>query len=233
MSGRCIMMCAGDFHPMEIDAQKDDFVIAVDGGLKFLMEAGIEPDLLLGDFDSLEGEFTETIEMYRARGEEHFLQLPVVKNDTDTMAAARIGIRKGYREFLIYGGTGGRPDHFMANIQTMNWIQRNGGQAFMLDREARMTVIGPGIFRIPDGFDGTVSMFALDRRLEGVTIRGMKYCLENATVTNDYPVGISNETLPRGEDPGAAGKEPEEAFYSIGEGTALLIMTEKLINRHH
>ena len=47
MSGRCIMMCAGEYHPMEIDIRQDDFVVAVDGGLVHLLEAGIEPDLLL------------------------------------------------------------------------------------------------------------------------------------------------------------------------------------------
>ena len=53
MNGRCILMCAGEFHPMRIDRTPQDFVIAVDGGLKYLTECGIEPDFLLGDFDSL------------------------------------------------------------------------------------------------------------------------------------------------------------------------------------
>ena len=123
MSGRCIMMCAGEYHPMEINIRQDDFMVAVDGGLVHLLEAGIEPDLLLGDFDSLEeAAFTgnndsdgkilsETIARYRAMGPDHFLQLPVAKDDTDTMAAVKLGLEKGYREFLIYGAMGGRPDH--------------------------------------------------------------------------------------------------------------------------
>jgi len=249
MSGRCIMMCAGEYHPMEIEIRQDDFVVAVDGGLAYLQEEGIEPDLLLGDFDSLEDtgcggkKLSETIARYRAMGPDHFLQLPVVKDDTDTMAAARLGLEKGYREFLIYGAMGGRPDHLMANIQTMVFILHKGGQAWMLDRETRMTVIGPGEFRLPADFEGTVSLFALDSCLENVTIRGMKYEVEGATVRNDYPVGCSNETLPSesvaeagsvaGAGNGAEAESGAEAMILIGKGAGLLIMTEGLKNRHH
>ena len=237
MSGRCIMMCAGEYHPMEIDIRQDDFVVAVDGGLVHLLEAGIEPDLLLGDFDSLEEAaltgnndsggkiLSETIARYRAMGPDHFLQLPVAKDDTDTMAAVKLGFEKGYREFLIYGAMGGRPDHLMANIQTMVFVLHNGGRAWMLDRQTGMTVIGPGEFRLPAGFEGTVSLFAMDGCLEHVTIRGLKYEVEDAEIRNDYPLGCSNETLASGS--GA------EAVISIGKGAGLLILTEGLKNRHH
>ena len=210
---------------MRIDRTPQDFVIAVDGGLKYLTECGIEPDFLLGDFDSLGEEYVETVAKYRGMGEDHFRQLPVVKDDTDTLAAAKLGISRGYKEFLIYGAMGGRLDHTMANIQTMIWILRNGGRASMLDGDTRVTVIGPGVFEIPEDFEGTVSLFSLDRCLSNVTIRGMKYEVKNAAVPNDYPVGCSNETLPNGGSKGA--------YYSIGEGTGLLVMTENLLNPHH
>ena len=189
-------MCSGEFHPMNIDRKPQDFVIAVDGGLRYLMECGIEPDFLMGDFDSLGEDFADIVAKYRGMGEEHFLQLPVVK----------------------------RLDHTIANIQTMVWILRNGGRAFILDGDTRVTVVGPGIFKIPEDFEGTVSLFALDRSLSDVTIKGMKYEIENAAVPNDYPVGCSNETLPQSGSKGA--------YYSIGEGTGLLVMTEKLLNPH-
>ena len=218
-------MCAGEFHPTKIDRKPEDFVIAVDGGLMHLKKCGIEPDFLLGDFDSLGEEFAHTVAKYRAMGNSHFRQLPVIKDDTDTVAAAHLGIEMGYREFLIYGARGGRLDHTMANIQTMVWILRNGGRPWMLDGSTRVTVIGPGVFPIPGDFKGTVSLFALDSCLEGVTIRGMKYEVQNAAVPNDYPLGCSNETVLL--------QAGEEAYYSIGKGTGLLIMTENLINLHH
>lgn len=224
MGGRWIMMCAGEYHPMKIDRKPGDYVVAVDGGLKYLLDSGIRPDFLLGDFDSLEPEYKETVEEYRGRGESAFMQLPVEKDDTDTLAAAKLGLSRGYREFVIYGGLGARLDHTMANIQTLVWILRHGGRGWLLDRETSITVIGPGRFDIPPSFWGTVSLFALDRQLTGVTIRGMKYEAENAEVTNDYPVGCSNETLEE------SGLQPS---ITIGSGTGLIIMTDKLINRAH
>lgn len=221
MSGRCIMMCAGEYHPMEIRVRPDDFVIAVDGGLSGLIRQGIRPDFLLGDFDSLRPGDTEIMKRYREMGESSFLQLPVEKDDTDTMAAAKLGIEKGYTEFLIYGGLGARLDHTMANIQTLAWILRHGGQGWLLDRETSVTVIGEGRFVIPESFEGTVSLFSLDTELRDVSIRGMKYNLENAAVRNDFPLGCSNETLP-----GIQGE------IEIGEGTALVVLTENLINHH-
>ena len=221
MSGRCIMMCAGNYHPMEIQRDPDDFVIAVDGGLSHLIRQGIRPDFLLGDFDSLGPENAEIAAGYRAMGDSSFLELPVEKDDTDTMAAAKLGIEKGYTEFLIYGGLGARLDHTMANIQTLAWILRHGGQGWLLDRETSVTVIGEGRFVIPKSFEGTVSLFSLDTELRDVSIRGMKYNLENAAVRNDFPLGCSNETLP-----GIQGE------IEIGEGTALVVLTENLINHH-
>ena len=77
MSGRWIMMCAGEYHPMKIDIRTGDFVVAVDGGLKYLLSAGIRPDFLLGDLDSMEAELAGIVEEYRQRGGSAFLQLPV------------------------------------------------------------------------------------------------------------------------------------------------------------
>ena len=215
------MMCAGNYHPMEIQRDPDDFVIAVDGGLSHLIRQGIRPDFLLGDFDSLGPENAEIAAGYRAMGDSSFLELPVEKDDTDTMAAAKLGIEKGYTEFLIYGGLGARLDHTIANIQTLAWILRQGGQGWLLDRETSVTVIGEGRFVIPESFEGTVSLFSLDTELRDVSIRGMKYNIENAAVGNDYPIGCSNETV--------NGMQGE---ILIGAGTALVVMIDRLINHH-
>lgn len=254
------MMCAGEYHPMKITREPDDFVIAVDGGLKYLLEyrdpnaedeapeskrQGILPDFLIGDFDSLEPEYLPIVEEYRARGEKAFRQLPVEKDDPDTMAAARIAMGMGYTQFLIYGGLGARIDHTMANIETLTWISRQpaGGarrnmagssvrpQGWLIDRETAITVIGPGTFYIPEGFEGTVSVFALDNELRGVTIRGLKYEVENVAISNDFPIGCSNETLAGVKRSGP--DEENRAFIEIREGTALVVLIEKLINTHH
>ena len=123
----------------------------------------------------------------------------MVKDDTDTMAAAKLGIQRGYKEFLMYGAMGGRLDHTIANIQTMVWILRNGGRAFILDGDTRVTVVGTGIFKIPEDFEGTVSLFALDRNLSDVTIKGMKYEIDFGKSPVVFPE-LDEETLSKIHD---------------------------------
>lgn len=232
--GRCILVCAGEYVPVRdaawrLEKRPGDFVIAVDGGLFYLMREGIKPDMILGDFDSLDdcgtkeerAALQELLGEYEEKGTQSFHRLPVVKDDTDTMAAARAGIGMGYREFVIYGALGGRLDHTMANVQTLLWIRRHGGHAWLAADGSRATVIEAEELEIPAGFEGTVSVFALDKTLRGVEISGLLYNVQDAEITNDYPIGCSNEKLA-----GAPGR------IRIAEGAALVVMIDKLINRH-
>ena len=226
--GRCILVCAGEYAPIadeawRLERRPGDFIIAVDAGLIYLMREDIEPDLILGDFDSLEEKMDGLPESYAARfaarGGDSIVHLPVIKDDTDTMAAARIGIERGYREFWIYGGLGGRLDHTIANIQTLTWISRRGGQGWLLKEGSRTTVIGPGEFLIPEAFEGTISLFALDQKLSGVDIEGTAYDVSEAEITNDFPIGCSNEK-----------KAGHKACIRIADGTALIVLTPGLLN---
>ena len=74
----CYIFAAGDapeslpFRPGE-----GDFVIAADAGYRVCRKEGIQPDLLLGDFDSMERPADCAV----------LCGLPVEKDDTDTLAA--------------------------------------------------------------------------------------------------------------------------------------------------
>lgn len=74
-----------------------DYVIAADAGYEYCRKNNIIPDLVLGDFDSLGV----------APKHPNVMQLPVEKDDTDTVFAIKTGLEKGYRHFYIYGGLGG------------------------------------------------------------------------------------------------------------------------------
>ncbi len=62
---------------------------------------------------------------------------------------------------------------------------------------------------------GYLSLFSLGERAEGVTITGMKYPLNYALVTNDYPIGISNEFI------------GEEGTVEVKNGMLLAILSPK------
>ena len=101
----CYIFGAGDFTPCTIDLTSKDLVIAADGGYDYLIRLGLRADVVLGDFDSV----TSPDLWDDAICEK--LTYPPEKDDTDMMLAIKLGLSRGYREFAIYGGLGGRLDH--------------------------------------------------------------------------------------------------------------------------
>ena len=91
----CFVFGAGPFYGLVRSPQPGDCILAADGGYRHCQAAGLKPDLLLGDFDSLEtlppGLETRTF--------------PPEKDDTDTMLAVKTALDRGCEEIYIYGGT--------------------------------------------------------------------------------------------------------------------------------
>jgi thiamine pyrophosphokinase len=158
----------------------DDYVIAVDAGYSRLN--GVKPDLVVGDFDSLG---------YVPAGEA-VVRLPVHKDDTDTLFAVKLGLEKGYRKFVILGGVGGRLDHTLANIQTLMYLTDHGAKGCLLGDDESLAILKNGSFSFSGKPEGIVSVFACGGTTEGVTLEGLEYPLNNATLTADYPLGVSN-----------------------------------------
>ena len=94
----CYIVGAGSFEKLDSLPQEDDLVIAADGGYAYLKQLGIQPDVLLGDFDSLE----------YVPEHDHILRHSPIKDDTDMALAAFYAQEKGYRLFYLYGGLGFR-----------------------------------------------------------------------------------------------------------------------------
>ena len=126
------------------------------------------------------------------------------------MAAVREGLKAGCERFHIYGGTGGRMDHTLANIQILSYLSQEGKQGFLYDRENIMTTIKNESVYFGKEQQGIISIFAQSEVARGVTLKGLKYELNQAVVTNQYPIGVSNEFI--GED----------SCVTVEEGTLLL-----------
>lgn len=159
------------------------YVIAADAGLRHLERAGIAPDLIVGDFDSLD----------RVPVGANVVTHSPEKDDTDMVLAVREALSRGAETIVIYGGMGGRPDHEYANIQTLAFIADNGGRGYLVGRGVVCTVIKNSRLDFAGGRRGIVSVFAHGDRAEGVNLRGLKYPLTDYTLTSDYPLGVSNE----------------------------------------
>ncbi len=182
---RCIIMGAGDFFPSCAPSPKaNDLIIAADGGYKYLKELSIRPHLLIADFDSLTAEIPDDVPVHRLKPE---------KDDTDMGLAIAEGIRQGCTHFLLYGGTGGRSDHTFANYQALISLARQGFQGFLMGNGSLTTAVCSGSLSLKTNRSGFVSVFAVDNECHGVSIEGLKYTLDHVSLTNAFPLGVSNE----------------------------------------
>jgi thiamine pyrophosphokinase len=168
---------------LSLEREDGDLVIAADAGYENLRQAGIRPDLVVGDFDSLG---------YVPKGQESVVY-PARKDDTDTMLAVRIGLNRGYRRFLLYGALGGRMDHTLANLQCLSFIVDHGGEGYLLGDEM-MTVAGEARLLFPEGLSGIFSVFAWGCSKASVRLEGCSYPYEGE-LSSDYPLGVSNEFI--------------------------------------
>lgn len=234
---RAILMCAGEYEPIPLpvgskdkslrsaeafddSAPEDLLVVAVDGGLPRLLAQKIIPDLVLGDFDSLDSRFQPVLEQFGASHPDRLLRLPCEKDDTDTIYAARMCLQRGCTELLFYGALGGRLDHTFANLQTLTWLKKQGADGYLIGKTTMAAVLSKETVFLPADYEGTFSLFALDGQVTGVTLKGMKYPLAEVTMTNSFPIGVSNEVnreTVRGTDCG-------RASVTIGSGMALMIL---------
>lgn len=179
----CHLVGAGDFYGFNAGISADDIVIAVDGGYRVLNEKGIIPDYIVGDFDSLG---------VVPKGE-NVTVLPSEKDVTDMFTAINLGIEKGGIIFHIYGGTGGRLDHTIANIQLLSHFAEKGITLFFYGDGFAVTSVRNSGITLCGEIGKYISVFSLSDISEGVTLKGLKYELENNTLTSSFPLGVSNE----------------------------------------
>jgi len=179
----CCIFAAGEYGGIDIGALNGSLIIAADAGYSELKKRGIKPDLVVGDFDSL-GSVPEGVEVIRH---------PVMKDETDTQLAIEEGLARGCRRFIIYGALGGRLDHTIANIQLLTRLTNRGALGFILGDGVSLTAIRESALRFAPGYEGIISVFSAGERAEGVTLKGLKYPLNEAVLTNDMTLGVSNE----------------------------------------
>ena len=213
----CIIVGAGTLSVPDIPVQSGDFVIAADGGYAYCRRLGVEPDLILGDFDSLDEENRRHVEAVRQERPDRVQLLPVMKDDTDMLAAMKEGLKRSFRSFDIYAAAQGkRLSHTIANIQCLNYLKEHGASGRLIEAEEEVFLLRNETVTFDRKERGFLSLFSLGDRAEGVTIRNMKYLLNEAVVDNAFPVGVSNEFI------GEAGS------VTVKNGTLLVIVERPL-----
>ena len=181
--GICYIVAAGEMYGDIQPLKPDDLLIAADAGYMHLRKSGVEPHIILGDFDSMD-----------APEDKDVIRHPVMKDDTDTMLAIKLGFEKGYNRFMIYGALGGeRTDHTVANLQSLAYIAQEGGRGTLIGNGEFFTVIKDDTITLEAGENKTFSVFAYGGNVEGVTIEGSFYDVDKVDFTPFFPWGVSNK----------------------------------------
>lgn len=183
---RALIISGGEYSP--IDSISYDVCIACDKGADYAKRMNIVPDYIIGDFDSL-SDFN-----FDSFSKDKVITFPERKDDTDTLLAIKHGISIGCTHFTIVCALGNRLDHTIANIQTLHFITKQGCFGEIIsENEHMITISDINPLVINQRPDFSLSLFALTDECNGLTIKGSDYDVENITLTNAFPLGISNK----------------------------------------
>ena len=216
MSGRISIVSGGPADPAFVAGYikkfGSDMVIAADKGLDTCVRAGIVPDIVLGDYDSTD--MRGRLDELRSSGA-YVEVYPAEKDFTDTEAAVRCALRKGAEEIVILGATGGRLDHFLANLDLCLLPLRRGVKCTIADERNEIQLLDAGITLRAEYTAGRyVSLLPFTDRVLGVTLTGMKYPLLDACLVRGSSLGVSNEVT------------CETARIDFREGILILVLSK-------
>ncbi|WP_265444610.1 thiamine diphosphokinase [Acetivibrio straminisolvens] len=167
--------------------EEADFIVCADGGALHLQRLGIKPDVLLGDFDSIEDKH---LEYYKEQNVEIF-KFPSEKDMTDTELAVDTVIDKGYKDIVIIGGTGTRLDHTLSNIFLLKQMLDRGVRGRIVNEYNEIFLISHSV-EIEAEEGCYLTLLPLTSKVEGITTKGLYYPLKGETIEMGSTRGVSN-----------------------------------------
>ena len=188
-------------------AGRADLIVAADGGARFALEAGVVPDLVVGDMDSLGEDLALEVERRGAFLERH----PVRKNKMDGHLAVLAARERGATAADLLCAVGGRPGALFAVPHILLAAERIGLRSTVVADRVRMFVVEAGYRTVEGEPRESISIFPLSGPAAGVTLEGMEYPLQNASLEPGDTLGFHNELIGR------------EATVSVGKGAVLVV----------
>ena len=184
----CALVGASEFNADQFRVMDEaglfDTVIAVDGGFAHLEGIGRQPDMAIGDFDSL-GYIPTGLRV---------LRFSAHKDKSDMELALERARSSHVDAVFVFGGLGGRLDHTLANLQLFARFNEEGTSITAIDAASAIFFLtGPDIFEAEAREAGTVSVFSMNDEVEGLFERGLEWELDDVRLTNRTSLGLSNE----------------------------------------
>lgn len=189
----------------------DDFLIAVDGGLRHMQGLGLVPALLIGDLDSISADQLRWAQQQGCQIEKY----PPEKDETDLELGLQAALKHDCSVLTIVAALGGRLDQTLGNLSLLRLPQLAQCQVKFDDGEVEVFIIRTQA-QIEGAAGDTLSLLPLWGAVPGVSTKSLLYPLHAETLYPDHTRGISNEM------------QSSHAQVQISSGELLCIHTRNL-----
>lgn len=180
-----------NFLKKHLNLNKYDIIIAVDKGLESLDYLEIKPNYIVGDFDSIDKQILKNYET----SDIEITKLIPEKDFTDTESALQLAKNIHSKSITIIGGIGTRIDHTIANVHILKEMIENDINAKIINENNEIILVDKNITIEKDKKYKYISLIPLTTEVQGLTLKGFKYNVENYTLKIGTSLGISNEQI--------------------------------------
>ncbi|MBS2034917.1 thiamine diphosphokinase [bacterium] len=188
-------------------------IFCADSGLHLCLECGFQPDMLVGDLDSVEPEKLAGLARPRHGVEQH----PADKNQSDLDLTLRALARHYQGRVDILAALGGRLDHALFNLCAVLFQGRQLGLKLrVLDPETLVFPLESEELQLENLIGATCSILPLGEALQGVDLNGFRYPLRDEPLGHRQTRGLSNQI------------ESSPASIRIRSGQALVVISKGL-----
>lgn len=166
--------------------RRTDLLVACNGAYRKARRLKLQPQVLIGDLDSLRG--------LMPKGGLRILRFPEEKDETDGEQALRFALKQKPEAIVWFGALGGRWDHSLANFFLLLQAARQSVPVTLL--QGRWTihlVVKTLLLRGRKG--DRVSLVPLREAVRGITLEGFRYPLRNGQLHPARSRGMSNVLL--------------------------------------
>ena len=167
----------GDHAYIKSKIKPDDYIICADAGYDHAVKMGIEPNILIGDFDSI-ADLPEDKEK---------IKYPTRKDFTDGEIAVKYALEHGFDDILLLAMTGDRADHTITDILLMTQCEN----ARMIDDNNEIYILKKSL-KISGKKGDTLSIVPIGGDVEGIETQGLEYPLNRETLYFGESRGVSN-----------------------------------------
>lgn len=168
---------------------KEDCIIAADGGVRHILKLGLTPHTIIGDLDSISPSLQKKLEKFKIE----WIKFPAKKDKSDFELAIDLVLERKYNQIIIFGIFGDRIDHLIANIFLLAKIQTENKliKIKIIEGKKEIYILNKEV-TINGQIGDEVSIIPISDELKGITTYGLEYKLNNETLFFGSTRGVSN-----------------------------------------